>query len=79
MMLFCWETGCVSMPPNAKFGRRQRECYSNAFSGKKVCPPELNYIHNIGEDYLYVLQRHYQQNGVQPRVHGNSRSRPKDA
>ena len=49
------------------------------YHGFRICRDTFKYLHNIGQDKLNNLISHYRVNGVKPRVHKNSKRRPRHA
>ena len=49
------------------------------FHGSRICRDTFKFIHNISQDKLTNLIKHYKEKGVQPRVHKNSKRRPPNA
>lgn len=49
------------------------------YHGFKICRDTFRYIHNISQDKLNNLMRHYKEHGVQARVHKNSKRKPHNA
>lgn len=47
--------------------------------GMKICRATFKYIHNIGQDKLNALIKHYKQHGITPRRHGNLKRQPPTA
>ena len=49
--------------------------YSHA--GKGVCVKTFRFLHTVGEKRLKNLYKSFKENGLTPRVHGNTHRRPK--
>ena len=47
--------------------------------GQKVCKKTFLFLHGIGEMRLKNLMKHFKQNGITGRTHGNTRHRPHHA
>ena len=47
--------------------------------GINVCRKFFRYLHCVGDDKITDMIKHYKENGVEPRVHGNTKKLPKNA
>jgi hypothetical protein len=56
--------------------QRKRTYTQFMHSGQRICERTFSYIHSIGKKRLNNLVTHYQQNGLTPREHGNTRRIP---
>ena len=55
----------------------RQKTYTKYFhQGKVVCPSMFRFLHAIGTMRLKSLVKHYKQNGLTPRTHGNTRRLP---
>ena len=48
-------------------------------SGSRVCKRAFLFVHGVGEKQFKNLKRHFSQNGLVPRLHGNSGKAPHNA
>ena len=56
------------------------KCYTSfSHQGKPVCVRMFRFLHGIGEKRLKNLTKSLKQNGLRPRVHGNTKKRPEHA
>ena len=58
---------------------RAREYTAFFYHGHSICLKTFLFIHGIGKKRFRNLLKHYQLNGVSPRVHGNVKRRPWNA
>ena len=58
---------------------RVREYTTFFYHGRSICLKTFLFIHSIGKKRFRNLLKHYQLNGVSPRVHGNVKRRPWNA
>jgi hypothetical protein len=58
---------------------RVREYTTFFYHGHSICLKTFLFIHSIGKKRFRNLLKHYQLNGVSPRVHGNVKRRPWNA
>lgn len=58
---------------------RQRSYTSFVHQGKSVCTQMFLFLHTIGTKRLKNLLKNYKENGLRPRVHGNTKRKPKPA
>ena len=56
---------------------RQRVHTTFSHAGKGVCVKTFRFLHTVGEKRLKNLLKSYKENGLTPRVHGNTNRRPK--
>ena len=47
--------------------------------GHRTCRETFKFMHSIGQDKLNALVKHYKQNGITPRLHGNVKRLPQNA
>lgn len=47
--------------------------------GHRICRETFKFMHNIGQDKLNALIKHYKQNGIAPQMHGNVKQLPPNA
>ena len=68
--------GVVTMSGHLKQERRkQYTIYHHA--GKTVCGKTFRFLHTVGKKRLKNLAKSLKDNGLSPRVHGNTKKRPK--
>ena len=58
---------------------RKRDRMTYMHEGKKICRDTFMFMHGIFKDRLEALLRHYKQEGIQPRQHGNLHRLPANA
>ena len=58
---------------------RSRDYTTFFYHGHSICLKTFLFIHSIGKKRFRNLLKHYQLNGVSPRVHGNVKRRPWNA
>ena len=58
---------------------RQRSYTSFVHQGKPVCTQMFLFLHTIGTKWLKNLLKNYKENSLRPRVHGNTKRKPKHA
>ena len=58
---------------------RKRTRYEYMFQGREICRAAFLIVYDIGEFALKALIKHLQENGLSPRVHGNTNKRPSNA
>ena len=56
---------------------RQRVHTMYSHAGKGVCVKTFRFLHTVGEKRLKNLYKSFKENGLTPRVHGNTHRRPK--
>ena len=54
--------------------KRQRTEYF--YHGHRICRDTFRYIHAIGQDKLNAPMKHYKENGITRRLHGNTKRLP---
>lgn len=69
----------VSTSARHKEGERHKSYTSFSHQGKPVCLCMFRFLHGIGMKRLKNLMRSLKENGLTPRVHGNSKRKPKHA
>ncbi|XP_056011257.1 uncharacterized protein LOC130051943 [Ostrea edulis] len=57
--------------------KRHRFCY--CFNGSEICVAAFRIIYDIGEDMLKNIAKHVLNNGITPRIHGNTGKRAPNA
>lgn len=58
---------------------RKRYRLDYFYEGQKICRDTFMYMHGVFKDRLAALLKHYLENGVTPRTHGNKGKVPKHA
>ena len=58
---------------------RQKERASYLHHGKRVCRPTFLFLHGIGKSAFKAIKKNYQEDGLVPRVHGNTKRAPHNA
>ena len=63
----------------SRHAEKQRQRVHTTFShaGKGVCIKTFRFLHTVGEKRLKNLLKSFKENGLTPRVHGNTHRRPK--
>ena len=63
----------------SKGRKRKRQRFAYSFLGVEVCVGAFLYVYGLGKRQLENLLAHLEQNGLVPRVHGNTGRKPKHA
>ena len=59
-------------------GKERQRVYTTFYhAGKVVCGKTFRFLHTIGSKRLKNLAKHLKEDGLTPRVHGNTHNRPK--
>lgn len=69
----------VSIQAKHKEASRERAYTSFTHLSKPVCSKTFQMLHNIGKKRLVNLLKSLKENGLAPRIHGNTHRRPKHA
>ena len=76
------ELDLVIMGKLAALSRSDRDLRKHTgflHGGKRVCKKTFLFLHDIGEKRLKNVMKHYQQNGLTVRIHGNTKRSPHNA
>jgi hypothetical protein len=79
-LVACMNTSAtVSTAARHKESEREKSYTSFTHQGKPSCARMFRFLHGIGEKRLKNLTQSLKRNGISPRVHGNSKRKPKHA
>ena len=59
--------------------KRKRITMKYKHHGIDVCQKTFLFLHSVGKDKLHRVKKHYINNGLEPRVHKNTKRAPKHA
>ena len=69
----------ITYDKNKKSIQRQKKYTKYFHYGQQVCPVTFHFLHTIGRKRLKNLTNHFKENGLIPRVRGNTKRPPKHA
>ena len=69
----------ITYNKNKKSIQRQKKYTKYFHYGQQVCPVTFHFLHIIVRKLLKNLTHHFKENGLIPRVHGNTKRPPKHA
>jgi len=68
--------GALQYDTEGKSGKRKRARVTYTFQGVRVCRTAFKHVFNVGDRSLKNIMKHIKENGLVPRVHGNTGRRP---
>ena len=66
----------INYDKNKKSIQPQKKYTKYFHYGQQVCPVTFHFLHTIGRKRLKNLTHHFKENGLIPRVHGNTKQPP---
>ena len=59
--------------------KRQKTCIGYMHNGRQLCRKTYNFLHGVGKHRVPAIKNSYINDGLTPRVHGNSKATPHNA